>query len=103
MWVCPACGASVAVIEGMEQSHNGSCYMDGAVATRMERTVDQVHVYRDANREWRWRRLSENGRNVANSGEGYTHLEDCLEMAKTVNGDVQYDVVDQPPDEGVPV
>jgi uncharacterized protein len=28
-------------------------------------------LYRDSKREWRWRLIARNGRNVASSGEGY--------------------------------
>ena len=31
----------------------------------------KVQIYRDANREWRWRLRAANGRIVADSGEGY--------------------------------
>ena len=31
----------------------------------------KFHLYRDANREWRWRLKASNGRVLADSGEGY--------------------------------
>ena len=31
----------------------------------------KLDIYRDANREWRWRLRASNGRIVADSGEGY--------------------------------
>ena len=31
----------------------------------------KLEIYRDANREWRWRLRAANGRIVADSGEGY--------------------------------
>jgi hypothetical protein len=31
MIICPACGASVVVKDGVEQSHSSRCYMDGTV------------------------------------------------------------------------
>ena len=34
-------------------------------------------VYRDANRQWRWTLYANNGRKIANSGEGYINQQDC--------------------------
>jgi len=31
----------------------------------------KIEVYKDVNREWRWRLISANGRIVADSAEGY--------------------------------
>jgi uncharacterized protein YegP (UPF0339 family) len=31
----------------------------------------KFHLYRDKNREWRWRLKASNGRVLADSGEGY--------------------------------
>ena len=31
----------------------------------------KLQIYRDANREWRWRLRASNGRILADSGEGY--------------------------------
>ena len=34
-------------------------------------------IYRDAADEWRWRLRDQNGQVIANSGEGYSRLEEC--------------------------
>lgn len=47
--------------------------------------TDRVNVYRDASKEWRWQRISENGNIVADSGEGYKNKEDCVIIATEVN------------------
>lgn len=47
--------------------------------------ADKVEVYRDDAKEWRWRRTSENGNIVADSGEGYKNKEDCVNIAFKVN------------------
>lgn len=36
------------------------------------------YVYLDANRQYRWRLVAANNRNIANSGEGYHNKQDCL-------------------------
>lgn len=48
---------------------------------------DVVKFYRDTKGEWRWHRQSENGRIVADSGEGYTDRVECVAMAMEVNGE----------------
>jgi uncharacterized protein YegP (UPF0339 family) len=53
--------------------------------------MDKVEVYSDAAGEWRWVRVAPNGRKLADSGEGYGHRSDCMDMARRVNGgDVLY-------------
>lgn len=55
--------------------------------------ADKVHLYKDNAGEWRWRRKSENGQVVADSGEGYTNWDHAFGMAQSVNGldvDVTY-------------
>lgn len=55
-----------------------------------------VKFYRDAIGEWRWRRLSRNGRILANAGEGYKNAADCETSAHEVNGDeVRYEWPDR--------
>jgi len=44
--------------------------------------VPRVQPYRDAAGEYRWRRIADNGNVIADSGEGYRHKRECLEMAK---------------------
>ena len=46
--------------------------------------MDTVQIYADDSGEYRWRRRSENGRIVADSGESYTRAADCLEAAEAV-------------------
>lgn len=47
--------------------------------------LDQVDVYRDKAGEWRWRRVAPNQQIIADSAEGYVHVEDCYAMARRVN------------------
>lgn len=35
--------------------------------------------YQDASGEWRWKLKAANGRILADSGEGYKNVNDCLE------------------------
>jgi len=37
------------------------------------------YYYQDNKGEWRWRLRASNGRIVADSGEGYKNLKDCLD------------------------
>ncbi len=47
---------------------------------------DEVVIYRDRAREWRWRRVSAGNRRViADSGEGYIDPGDCKDTAMRVN------------------
>lgn len=41
-------------------------------------------VYLDTRHEWRWRLVAANGRNIANSGEGYRNKGDCLGVIELV-------------------
>lgn len=51
--------------------------------------MDKVYVYKDAAKEWRWRRVSENGNIISSSGEGYKNHSHCQEMATKLNGDAE--------------
>lgn len=44
----------------------------------------QFQVYRDAQKQWRWRLVAANGRSVAASGEGYKRKVDCLHAIEIV-------------------
>lgn len=46
--------------------------------------VDWVEIYTDAHGELRWSAMSANGRNVANSGEGYTSEGHLLANVETL-------------------
>lgn len=43
--------------------------------------VKKVRVYRDQAGEWRWTARSSNGRNLADSGEGYANHADAMKIA----------------------
>jgi uncharacterized protein YegP (UPF0339 family) len=43
-------------------------------------------VYRDTNREWRWRLVAANGEPIAASGEGYVRRSDALAAVQLVKG-----------------
>lgn len=40
----------------------------------------KFHIYRDENKEYRWRLKANNGRIIANSGEGYKRRRGCIEV-----------------------
>ncbi|MEM9317628.1 MAG: DUF1508 domain-containing protein [Pseudomonadota bacterium] len=37
-----------------------------------------LRVFRDNQNFWRWRMKTQNGRTIADSGEGYHNKQDCL-------------------------
>lgn len=41
----------------------------------------RLTIYRDRQKEYRWRLTAANGRKVANSGEGYRRKIDCVRIA----------------------
>ena len=43
-------------------------------------------TYKDAAGEWRWRLKAENGKIIADSGEGYKNKQDCLDAIGKVKG-----------------
>jgi len=66
--------------------------------------MDTVHFYQDKAGEFRWRRQSENGRTVAESGEGYERLQSAIDIARDIFKDdvrYSYDVADFVPVEDV--
>lgn len=44
--------------------------------------MDEIKVYQDASGEYRWKRVAENGNEVADSGEGYTRKASAVEAAE---------------------
>jgi uncharacterized protein YegP (UPF0339 family) len=46
------------------------------------RYFDHWLFYKDAKREWRWKRVAPNGRVVAGSNEGYKNKSGCVENAR---------------------
>lgn len=44
------------------------------------------YIYRDVNSQWRWRLVAGNGKQIANSGEGYYNKTDCLAAINLVKG-----------------
>lgn len=44
----------------------------------------EFEIYQDAAGEWRWRLQAANNRIIANSGEGYTNKNDCIEIVTTI-------------------
>jgi uncharacterized protein YegP (UPF0339 family) len=45
-------------------------------------------VYADAKDEFRWRLLDGDGKNVANSGQGYSKKADCTKMVENFKNDI---------------
>lgn len=55
---------------------------------------DEVVVYRDAEKQWRWRRIADDRTIIATSGEGYHNVDDCSQAAVRVNRMVYVLLVD---------
>ena len=53
----------------------------------------KYETYLDANSEWRWTLFADNGRKIANSGEGYKNYSDCLHAINLVKGSADVPVV----------
>jgi uncharacterized protein YegP (UPF0339 family) len=47
-------------------------------------------VYLDKSGQWRWRFRANNGRIVADSGEGYMNKKDCEDGARVVKNEAPY-------------
>ena len=43
---------------------------------------DTWEIYQDSKKEWRWRRIARNGKNVGSSNEGYKNKADCIANAR---------------------
>lgn len=56
----------------------------------MEEPVRLIQHYVDGAGEWRWKALAGNNRIVADSGEGYENLNDCLEEARKIFPEVEF-------------
>lgn len=53
--------------------------------------MDTVFFYLDDAGEWRWHRKSENGKIVADGGEGYNHRQDIEDITREMFGEtVEY-------------
>lgn len=49
---------------------------------------DRIEIYTDAEGKKRWRWVAaENGEVLADSGQGYVHLEDCLRPLARISGE----------------
>lgn len=54
----------------------------------------KFHVYKDTKGEWRWRLKAANGRTVADSAEGYSSKQGCLNGIDLVKGTTNIPVVE---------
>lgn len=43
-------------------------------------------IYKDVQKQWRWRLKAANNRIIANSGEGYFNKADCMRAINLVKG-----------------
>ncbi|WP_461054175.1 YegP family protein [Spirosoma arcticum] len=43
---------------------------------------DKFEFYKDAQGQWRWRRVAPNGRIVGASSQGYSNYSDCVDNAR---------------------
>lgn len=94
--VCPACGATVAVNNGVEQTHNGACYMDGSVMSSQEGRMDKVVFYQRSGTDngWDWHRVNAYSGDVVSTsgGQGYENYNDAYDQAyKQFGDDVIYE------------
>ena len=46
--------------------------------------MTRLHVYKDRKGEWRWTLFAQNGKKLANSGEGYKRRSYCTKIAKRI-------------------
>ena len=53
------------------------------------------YYYKDAKGEWPWRLKADNGRIIADSGEGYKNEQECLDDINRVRGPSSAPVVKQ--------
>ncbi len=51
------------------------------------------YYYKDDKGEWRWRLNAADGRIIADSGQGYEHLSDCLDDIRLVKNSKDAPVV----------
>lgn len=51
------------------------------------------HVYRDSQGDYRWKAVHENSRIMADSGEGYDKLEDCIHGLVEVTNVERSDII----------
>lgn len=58
-----------------------------AIATAADKKMT-FEVYSDAKEEFRWRLLDGDGKNVANSGQGYGKKVDCTKMVDNFKSDI---------------
>ena len=57
-------------------------------------TKGRIHIFKDKAGEYRWNLRSRNGEIVADSAEGYKHLDDCLVIASELHPGVRIDIDD---------
>jgi uncharacterized protein YegP (UPF0339 family) len=60
-------------------------------------TTPRFKVYEDERGEWRWRLVSPNGKIIADSGEGYLDVKNCLhgiQIIKACAANAQVDGLD---------
>jgi uncharacterized protein YegP (UPF0339 family) len=50
----------------------------------MNKTIRTARIYRDRSRQWRWTLFAQNGRKLANSGEGYKRRSHCRRMVENL-------------------
>lgn len=55
----------------------------------------EYQIYKDVQGQYRWRLVAANGRNIANSGEGYYNKADCQNGINLVKGSNTAKVVDK--------
>lgn len=54
----------------------------------------KYHLYKDVQRQWRWRLKASNGQTIAVSGEGYYNKSDCLHAINLVKGSSSAPIVE---------
>jgi uncharacterized protein YegP (UPF0339 family) len=61
--------------------------------TKERITLVTYYYYKDDKGEWRWRLNAADGRIIADSGQGYKHLSDCLDDIRLVKNSKDAPVV----------
>lgn len=56
----------------------------------------KFEIYKDKKKQWRWRLVAKNGKNVANGGEGYYMKFNVKRAIKKIVKDIEkgYEIVD---------
>lgn len=55
----------------------------------------KFEVYRDAQKQYRWRLIASNGRQIADSSEGYKRRVDCIRAIDRIQADAENATIEE--------